>query len=106
MRARLAGMHVSSPGRRSDRRKHKAVIVYTGLHPEGKDLLRVEVRPMKNSFAPVIAAISVVAVVGSVPGAGQQPGPAGAPVQMARPAPPKSPEIHPDRTVTWEAGTR
>ena len=37
----------------------------------------------------------------TAPLAGQQAPPAGAPAQAARPAPLKSPEIHPDRTVTF-----
>ena len=56
---------------------------------------------MKSRFAPVVATLSVVAVIASSPLAGQQAPPAPAPAQAARPAPLKSPEIHADRTVTF-----
>jgi len=55
---------------------------------------------MKSYLAPVVAAVSVAAVVGTAVIAGQQPPPA-APAQAVRPALPKSPDIHPDRTVTF-----
>ena len=55
---------------------------------------------MKSYLAPVVAAVSVAAVVGTGVIAGQQPPPA-APAQAVRPALPKSPDIHPDRTVTF-----
>jgi len=55
---------------------------------------------MKSCLARVFATISVVAGI-AAPLAGQQAPPAGAPAQAARPAPLKSPEIHPDRTVTF-----
>ena len=59
---------------------------------------------MKSCLARVFATASVVAVMAAAataPLAGQQAPPAGAPAQAARPAPLKSPEIHPDRTVTF-----
>ena len=55
---------------------------------------------MKRCLASIVATVSVVAVA-AAPLAGQQAPPAGAPPQAARPAPLKSPEIHPDRTVTF-----
>ena len=59
---------------------------------------------MKNRLARVLATIAVATVIGttaSAPLDGQQAPPAGAPAPAARPAPLKSPEIHPDRTVTF-----
>ena len=62
---------------------------------------------MKSHLTRVVAMVAGVAAIAAVPLAGQQPPPAGqqapaaAPAQAARPAPLKSPEIHPDRTVTF-----
>ena len=62
---------------------------------------------MKSYLTRVFAMVAGVAAIATVPLAGQQPPPAGqqapaaAPAQAARPAPLKSPEIHPDRTVTF-----
>jgi enterochelin esterase family protein len=47
------------------------------------------------------AAVAVVAGVAGLPLTAQQPAPAGAAAQAARPAPLRSPEIHSDRTVTF-----
>ena len=62
---------------------------------------------MKSYLTRVFAMVAGVAAIATVPLAGQQPPPAGqqapaaAAAQAARPAPLKSPEIHPDRTVTF-----
>ena len=59
---------------------------------------------MKMNLARVLAAASVVAVVTTAvtaPLVGQQAPSPPVPAQAARPAPLKSPEIHPDRTVTF-----
>src|SRR6266545_4514720 len=56
---------------------------------------------MKSCLSRVLGTISVAAVIATAPLAGQQPPPAGAPAQAPRPVPLKSPEIHPDRTVTF-----
>ena len=56
---------------------------------------------MKNCLACVLAIGSLVAGIATVPLVGKQAPPAGAPAQAARPAPLKSPETHPDRTVTF-----
>ena len=54
---------------------------------------------MKNCRHVSVVMVSVVAVIitTTAPLAGQQAPPAGAPTPVARPAPIKSPEIHPDR---------
>jgi enterochelin esterase family protein len=59
---------------------------------------------MKSCLTNAFTAVSVVAVIattGAAPLAGQQAPPAAPAAQAARPAPIKSPEIHPDRTVTF-----
>jgi enterochelin esterase family protein len=56
---------------------------------------------MKNCLAGLLATVSVVTVVAMAPLAGQQAPPAGAAAQAPRPAPLKSPDIRPDRTVTF-----
>ena len=56
---------------------------------------------MNSYLASVFATVSVAAVVATAPLAGQQAPAAAAPAQAARPAPLKSPEIHPDRSVTF-----
>src|SRR6188472_3826442 len=60
---------------------------------------------MKSCLTGAFTAVSVAAVIaaaaGVAPLAAQQTPPAAPPAQAARPAPLKSPEIHPDRTVTF-----
>ena len=56
---------------------------------------------MKSCLTRAFAIVSLVAVSATAPLAGQQAAPATAPAQAARPTPIKSPEIHPDRTVTF-----
>jgi enterochelin esterase-like enzyme len=49
----------------------------------------------------ILAAVAVIACAADMPLTAQQPAPAGTAAQAARPAPLRSPEIHPDRTVTF-----
>src|SRR5262249_36085140 len=60
------------------------------------------VRPIMTHAIPLVSAAAVAALAGSPLVRAQQPPPQGAPAQApVRPAPLKSPEIHPDRTVTF-----
>ncbi len=56
---------------------------------------------MKNRFVGAFATVAIAAVFAAAPIRGQQAPPSAAPAPAARPAPLKSPEIHPDRTVTF-----